>query len=152
MLFPVLLAPPTHRKPISITRLAPPPTGYTRIKRTARFSVNTRESASYRDARRRPEIDRFLHAEDIISTSIIATVTLESDGSYSICIQDANAPEDSDMRYITGLSEGREYDSIRAGLLAGQLIADQADALVQMLNRGDRRLSESDSSLRFSTD
>lgn len=65
-----------------------------------------------------------MHAEDITSTSIIATVTLESDGSYSIGIEDANAPEDSDMRYITGLSEGHEFEPIRAGSLAGQLIAD----------------------------
>lgn len=65
-----------------------------------------------------------MHAEDIISTSIIATVTLESDGSYSIGIEDANAPENSDMRYITGLSEGHEFDSARAGSIAGQLIAE----------------------------
>lgn len=56
------------------------------------------------------------------------------------------------MRYITELSDGREYDSIRGGILEGHLTADQSDALVQMLNRGDRRMSESDSSLRFSTD
>ena len=65
-----------------------------------------------------------MHAEDIISTSIIATVTLEGDGSYSIGIEDANAPEDSDMRYITGVSEGHEFEPIRAGSLAGRLIAD----------------------------
>jgi hypothetical protein len=49
-----------HRIPISTTRQGPPPTGYTRTKRTARFPVNTRESASSRDDRRRPEIDRIL--------------------------------------------------------------------------------------------
>ncbi len=65
-----------------------------------------------------------MHAEDIISASIIATVTLESDGSYSIGIEDANAPEDSDARYITGLSEGHEFEPTKAGALAGQLIAD----------------------------
>ncbi len=50
----------THQEPTLITRHDPPPTGYTRTKRTARFPVNTRGSASSRDDRRRPEIDRIL--------------------------------------------------------------------------------------------
>lgn len=65
-----------------------------------------------------------MHAEDITSTSIIATVTLESDGSFSIGIEDGTAAEGSDARYITGLSEGHEYDSMRAVSLAGQMIAE----------------------------
>ena len=55
-----------------------------------------------------------MHAEDITSTSIIATVTPESDSSYPVGIEDANAPEDNDMRYITGLSEGHELEPIGA--------------------------------------
>ena len=44
-----------HHQPISITRELPLLTGYNRVKRTARFPVNTRESWRFRDVRGRPE-------------------------------------------------------------------------------------------------
>ncbi|WP_336642675.1 hypothetical protein [Microbacterium sp. MMO-113] len=65
-----------------------------------------------------------MHAEDIISTSIIATVTLEQDGSYSIGIEDANAPENSETRYLTGVSEGIIFDPDSAGREVERLIVE----------------------------
>ena len=47
-------------KPISIVRKGPLMTGNAQTKRTARFPVNTRQSVSSQDDRRRPEIVRIL--------------------------------------------------------------------------------------------
>jgi len=44
-----------HHLPTSIVRHGPLLTGYNRVKRTARFPVNTRESWRFRDVRGRPE-------------------------------------------------------------------------------------------------
>ena len=58
-----------HQVPISITCHGSPPTRYNRTKRTARFPVNTRESASSRDDRWRPEIDRIL--QGVVSSNAL---------------------------------------------------------------------------------
>lgn len=51
-----------QQQPIKNIQDRPPQTGSTRIRRTARFLLNTRGCASSRDGRRTPEIDRSLQA------------------------------------------------------------------------------------------
>jgi len=102
--------PKTHRLSISITRHGPPTTGYTRTKRTARFPVNTRESASFRDDRWRPEIDRILQGVAGSNPVIPTEKSRESKGSRDflvVGVRPASSPPVSAVFLAT-----REHDRL----------------------------------------
>ncbi|WP_296192666.1 hypothetical protein [uncultured Microbacterium sp.] len=55
---------------------------------------------------------------------LILEITREADDSFSIGLEDEHFEEDSDERYVGGISEGQYWDPAGVAKDAGQLVSD----------------------------
>lgn len=55
---------------------------------------------------------------------LILEVTREADDSYSLSLEDERFPEDSDERFVSGLTEGAVFDPFLAVQEAESMVGD----------------------------